>query len=101
MIHTHDNRRGLALAVCDAALGEIIGRKLDSHAVARHDADEVLSHPTGNVSHHFGAGLKLDTEPRVGECLGDGAFDFEGFFFLSQNGSSLIYGIAAARQVTS
>ncbi len=37
------------------------------------------------MSHHLGSSLKLDSKSGVGQSLCDGAFDFEGVFFFSQN----------------
>jgi len=36
------------------------------------------------MRHYFAAGLKLDAETSISECLGYSTFDFEGLFFLCQ-----------------
>ena len=77
----------LPFAINDPAFGQVIGRQLDTDLVTRHDSDEMLAHSSSNMSHHLGSGLQLDSKPRIGECLSDGAFDLEGLFFFAQNGS--------------
>ena len=79
----------LSLSVDDSTLGQVVRGKLDANLVARHDPDEVFSHPAGHMSHHLSASFKLDAEARVCQCLRDSALDFEGFFFRSQNQSSV------------
>ena len=75
----------LTFSIDDSTLGQIIGRQLHANFVARNDTDKVLSHAPGDVRHDLGPGLQLDPESRVGESLCNGAFDFEGIFFLAQN----------------
>ncbi len=70
----------LTFAENDPPFAEIVRRQLDPNFVTGHDPNKVLAHPAGDVSHHFGTGFKLNTKTRVGERLGNGAFDFESFF---------------------
>lgn len=74
--------RILPLAEDDPALGQVIGRKLDLDLISGNDADEILSHLSRHVGHHFGPRFELHTEPRIGQRLGDGPFHFKGIFFL-------------------
>lgn len=85
----------LSLAVDDPTLRQIIGRKLDAYLIPRNDPNEVLSHPTGYVSHHLASGFQLYPKARIGQSLCHCAFNFEGIFFLSQNQSST-YGMLAS-----
>ena len=74
----------LTFAENDPPFAEIIGRQFDTNFVTGHDPNKVLAHPTGDVSHHFGAGFELDAKTCVGERLSYGAFDFESFFLFGQ-----------------
>ena len=75
----------LSLSIDDATLGQVIRRQFHSNLVAWNDPDEVLSHSSSHMCHHFTSGFQLDPKPRVGQCLCDSTFDFEGLFFFSQN----------------
>ena len=79
---------GLSLAINDPTLREIVGRKFYSDLIARNDADEVFSHSAGHMCHDFAACLQLHAESSICQCLCDGSFDLEGFFFISQNQTS-------------
>jgi hypothetical protein len=79
---TTATRLPLAFAEYDATFGQIVWRELDADAVSRHDADEVLPHPAGNVGHHNVPAFNLHAEPRIGEGLCDDTLDFQRFFFL-------------------
>ena len=59
---------GLALAKRDATLGQVVRRKLDAHPIARHDADEMLPHFSGDVRDHRMAAVELHAKPRVGQA---------------------------------
>ena len=72
----------LAFAKDDAAFGQIVRGELDPDAVARHDADEMLAHPAGDVGHDDMSALDLDAKPRVGQGLRHDALDLKCFFFL-------------------
>lgn len=78
----------LSLSVDDATLCEIVGREFYPNLVTGDDTDEVFSHSTRNVSHHFAACFQLHTKSRIRQCLRNGSFDFEGLFFISQNQTS-------------
>ena len=78
----------LSLSIDDATLCEVVRREFYSHLVTGYDSDEVFSHSTRNVSHHFAACFQLHTKSRIRQCLRDGSFDFEGLFFISQNQTS-------------
>ncbi len=40
------------------------------------------------MRHHLGPGFELNPKSSVSECLCDGTFNFEGFFFFTQNPTS-------------
>ena len=48
------------MAIRYSALGEIVGRNLDSHLVAGGDPDEVFPHLAGNMRQHLVAVLEAD-----------------------------------------
>ncbi len=89
----------LAFAIDDSTLGQIVRRKLDPDLIARDNSDEVLPHPAGDVRHHFRSRVQLDPEPRIGERLCNGALDFEGLFFFSQNQTSTEEKLSARRRI--
>src|SRR5437773_855233 len=65
--------KGSAVAVGDAAAGEVVGGELDPDAVARQDTDEEFAHAARDVGQHAVAVLELDLERGVGEgFLDDG-----------------------------
>ena len=67
--------RKLAFAVNDAAFCQIVWREFDPHPVARHDADKVLAHPTGNVGHYDVSTFDLNAKSSIGQGLRDRALD--------------------------
>jgi hypothetical protein len=69
------------VAEVDAALLEVVGRHLDSHAVAGQRLDAVLLHPAGRIGHHHVAGVELHAIAGVGQDLGDEAFELQHFLF--------------------
>jgi hypothetical protein len=48
------------------ALGEIIGRHLQSHLVTRKDPDEVLSQLTADMRKYYNTILEFDSEQSIG-----------------------------------
>ena len=78
----------LPLAIDDSTFCQIVRREFNPDLVAGDDSNEVLAHPTRNVSHHLGARVQLDSESSIRQCLCYGAFYFEGLFFFSQNQTS-------------
>lgn len=72
----------LPLPVNNPPLRKVIRRKLNSHLIARYDADEMLPHPASHVRHHDVSTLDFHAEPSVGEGLRHNAFDLERFFLL-------------------
>src|SRR5438093_13212550 len=80
--------RKLPLAIDDAALGQIVRRKLDVDFVARHDADEVFPHFAGHVSQNFGACIELHLESCVRQRLRHRPADDKRFLFFGHRGSS-------------
>src|SRR6266540_5409987 len=61
-------------AVRDPAAGQVIGRQLDSHAVAGQDPDEVHPELSGDMRQHSVPVLKLDCKHGVGQRLHDRTF---------------------------
>src|SRR3546814_8801131 len=56
---------GAAIAVDDAALGQVIGRHFDADGVADHRTDTKASHPSGGIGDQPMAIFKDDAEPPV------------------------------------
>src|SRR3954464_12857710 len=69
-----------AVAVGDSAAGEVVGRELDLDAVARCEADVVLSHLSGDRGEDVVATVELDPEHRARERLDYFAFDLDLLF---------------------
>ena len=70
-------RRGLLVAVDDAAAVEVIRGDLDADLVAGQHADAEPAHLAGEVSEQLVVVLELDAEQQVRQGLGDLAVDFE------------------------
>src|SRR5665213_1678901 len=64
----------------DAALGQIIGRHLDGHAIAGEHADAVLLHAAGGVGQSLVPVVELHAEPRVGKEFNDDTVKFDQVF---------------------
>src|SRR5436190_12654091 len=64
-------------AVRDPAAGQVVGRQLDSHAVAGQDPDEVHPKLSGDMRQHFVSVLELDRKHGVGQRLHDRAFNLD------------------------
>src|SRR6478735_1953816 len=73
---------GLAVAVDDASAREVVGAELHDHAVFRDDADVVLPHLARNRGEDLVSVAELNAEHRVGQRLGDHAFDLDDTVFL-------------------
>ena len=72
----------LFLAKHNPPFGEIVGRKLDLHAVAGEDADEMLSHFARDNAQNLRLGIvQLKLEHRVGQRGDDSRFNFNGLGF--------------------
>ena len=72
--------RVLLEPVVDPALGQIVGRHFDHDAIAGQDTDAVLAHLSGGVGNDFMVVVELHAKRRVGQKLGNGAFEFQQFF---------------------
>src|SRR5690606_24422964 len=68
-------------AIGNAALGQVIGRHLDQHAVARENTDTILTHAAGGVGNDLVLVLKLHTKHGVGQEFGDDTGELQKFFF--------------------
>src|SRR5215469_3349679 len=84
-----DKRRGLSLAstssglaeaIGDAPLGEIIRRHLDHDLVTGQHADAVLAHLAGGMGDDFMAVLQKNPEGGVGQEFADRTLEFQQFF---------------------
>ena len=75
-------RPRLAFAIDDSALRQIVRRELDANSIARHDADKVLPHPSGDVGHDNVSTFDFHAETRIREGLRHRALDFKCFFLL-------------------
>ncbi len=70
------------MALCYAALREIIRRKLDIDPVSHQDTDPVSTHTAGDRREdNMLAVLDLDLKKRVGLFVYNNAFEFDQFFF--------------------
>jgi hypothetical protein len=74
--------RKLAFPVNDPAFCQIIRREFDADAIARHNTDKMLPHPTGDVGHNDVSTFDLNAKTSIGQGLRDRAFDLECFFLL-------------------
>ena len=70
----------LPFAVRDSALRKIVRCQLNRNAVPRHDADEMLSHLTGDVSYDLMAVLKFDSKLSTRQGLNYRARKLNDFF---------------------
>lgn len=69
------------MAVGNAPLGEIVGRKLDRYAVARQDLDEVLAHLSRQVGENLVPLAEFDLERRIRQGLDNRSVDGDHVFF--------------------
>src|SRR5262245_18962258 len=75
------SRGGSPFAIDNPTLGEVVGRDLDGHPVARDDPDTVLPHLAGDVRQDAMPVLKLDHELCVGERFDYAPFRANRFLF--------------------
>jgi hypothetical protein len=68
---------GLLEAVGDPAASEVVGRELDSDAVAGQDPDEIHPELSADMSENAVTVFKLDCEHRVGKRLDYRSLDFD------------------------
>src|SRR5262249_33055080 len=71
----------LPLAERDPSALGVVGRDFHGDAVTRHDTDEVLAHPPGDVRHHLVADVEFHDELRVGQSFHDNPLHGYAFFF--------------------
>ena len=87
-------------AVDDAGFVGVVGGHFDFDAVADDEADEALAHFAGDVGEDFVGVREFDPEHGACEDGGDGAFEFDGgffvlrFFLIAANGVSAGEGTA-------
>src|SRR5262245_45889524 len=77
---TRRGRAGILVPEVDAALVEVVRGHLDSEFVAGQDADAVLLHAARGIGDHFMPIVELHAAARVGQHLGDNAFEFQHLF---------------------
>ncbi len=61
------------MTVCDAALGKIIGRKLQGYAVSRQNPDPVTAKLSSQVRKHGAFLFELNAKQAAGEFLNNGS----------------------------
>ena len=76
---------GLAVAVNDATAGEVVRAELDDNTVFGDDADVVLPHLSGDRCKHLVTVGQLNAEHRVGQSLGNCAFNLDDTVFFSHS----------------
>src|SRR5262245_17193593 len=59
--------RKLAFPVNDPPFGQIIGREFDANPISRHDADKVLTHPTGDMGQNDVSTFDLDAKSSISQ----------------------------------
>src|SRR5580658_4521061 len=74
-------RRGLAAAVDDAALGQVVGGHFHGDRIAGEDANVVFAHLARDVRGHDVAVLQLHPKSRIRQGLDDLAFHLDRIFF--------------------
>src|SRR5712692_5372003 len=74
-------RADVEVAEIDAPAGDVIGRDLERHAVARNDADMALAHLAAGIREHARAVRQRDAELRVRQHLLHGAVHLDELFF--------------------
>src|SRR6266852_4969499 len=74
-------RADVQVAEVDAPAGDVVGRNLERHAVARDDADMALAHLAAGIREHARAVRQRDAELRVRQHLLHGAFHLDELFF--------------------
>src|SRR5215204_5701864 len=67
--------------VGDTSPAQVVGAQLHLHPVARQYPDVVHPHLARDVREHVVPALELYPKLRVGQCLGDGAFNLYDVFF--------------------
>jgi hypothetical protein len=72
----------LAFPINDTTLRQVVGREFHTYAVARHDADEVLTHASGNVCHDDVSTFDFNAEARIRQGLGYSTLYLQRFFLL-------------------
>src|SRR6218665_4065613 len=65
----------------DGPFGQVVGRHLQRHFIARQDADMVLAHLAAGVGDQLVTVVQGYAKERVGQAFGHRALDFDQFFF--------------------
>jgi len=76
-----NHKKDLAVAVGDAAFGQVVGRELEGDAVAVHDLDAVSPQPAGHGGEDSFPHVELDGEHSGFELLDYFAVYFYAVFF--------------------
>ena len=72
---------GLLGAKDDTPLAQVIGGQLHGNFIAAQNANVVLAHFPGNMSHHFVPVFQPYLECGIGHGIDNRAFHFDMFFF--------------------
>ena len=76
-----DERLDLLVAVCDAALGQVVGREFHGDAITGEDANTVAAEFAGQMGQNGAVGIKLDTEQPTRELFDYSPSHFDTIFF--------------------
>ena len=84
-------RSDLFCPPCDASLGQVVYRNLQSHAISRQDLDIIHAELSRNMGcYHVSVG-ELHFEASVGQCLNHYAFKLNDIILLCQNNPSSLF----------
>src|SRR5215212_4463073 len=86
--------------VSDPSPAQVVGAQLHLHPVARQYPDVVHPHLARDVSEHVVSALELEPKMRVGQRLGDGAFNLYNVFFGQGPPISDGYKMAGAKRIS-
>lgn len=75
------NFRPLLVPIGNPSLGDVVGRYLYLHLVARKDPDVVHPYLARYMRKNLKAVFKLHLELRIGKCIHDNTFNLDRFFF--------------------
>ena len=73
--------RGLLVAVCDAALREIVGGKFHGDAISGEYADAIPAEFAREVRQHGAVDIQLNAEQAARELFNNGTGNFYAIFF--------------------
>jgi hypothetical protein len=71
----------LLVTVEDAPAREVVDVEFQQHSITGQNLDEVLPHPTRNMSQDLVSIIQLNTKHRIGQGFRYSTFDFNAFIF--------------------